>query len=383
MARNLIHANALVDYRGVIASPGAILREGNRIIAVGTPQDVGQIEDNSFTQLDGIVTPSFVNTHTHLDLSGVGIAPARESFVHWVDEVVLPIRDETEAVGDHVRTGIDLVTAGGSLIIGDIAGSLEAAEIVNDSQLHSVSFVELIGLGQRQHRAIELLQSLPPTFGISPHALYSCGKLVFESCFESGRKIATHLAESLEEIESVQQFQGALVEHAKRVGSWDDSVLPWNDHPIDAMLRVAGEVPFIAAHLNYVEDRHLPMLAASNITVAYCPRASKYFRHKNHRWMEMLNAGINVSLATDSLLCLDTPSRISVIDEMRLLYSDEQANPLRLLEMATVNGAVGLGFDPNVVSLTVGETAGLLVFESVGTNPILDIFTSPTMPTWL
>ena len=51
------------------------------------------------------------------------------------------------------------------------------------------------------------------------------------------------------------------------------------------------------------------MLAASNITVAYCPRASHYFGHTNHRWKEMLDAGINVALGTDSLLCLDTPDQ--------------------------------------------------------------------------
>ena len=383
MPRNLIHANALVDYRGVIASPGAILKEGNQIIAVGTPQEVGSHEECSLTQINGVVTPSFVNAHAHLDLSGVGIVPAKESFVQWVRDVVLPIRREPEVIDQHVRAGIELIIAGGSQIVGDIAGSLRAAELVAELLLYPRSYVELLGLGQRQQLAIEQLQAIPPSFGLSPHAPYSCGRDVYAACFESGRLISTHLAESLEEIDSVQHCKGTLVEHAKNVGVWDDTVEDWNEHPIDAILNVAGNHPFVAAHLNYVENHHMDKLSTSNITVAYCPRASQYFGHSNHRWQEMIEKGINVALGTDSLLCLDTPDRISVLDEMRLLHTRDQAGPEVLLKMGTVNGAIGLGFDPDLVTLTVGETAGLLWFNTAGIDPLTEIFNNTSMPTWL
>ncbi len=383
MPRNLIHSNALVDYRGVIASPGAILREGNRIIAVGSPQEVGGNDECSLTQVNGVVTPSFVNAHAHLDLSGVGTVSAKESFVQWVEDVVLPIRREPEAIDQHVRAGIELVIAGGSQIVGDIAGSLRAAELTAELLLYPRSYVELLGLGQRQQLAVEQLQAVPLQFGLSPHAPYSCGRDVYAACFESGRPVSTHLAESLEEIDSVQHCKGALVNHAKNVGSWDDSVEAWNEHPIDAVLDVAGCQPFVAAHLNYVENHHMDKLSTSNITVAYCPRASQYFGHSNHRWQEMIERGINVALGTDSLLCLDTPDRISVIDEMRLLHARDQADPELLLKIGTVNGAIGLGFDPNLVTLTVGETAGLLAFDTAGNDPLNEIFNSSSMPTWL
>jgi len=381
--RNLVHARAIVDYRGVIASPGAILLEGNCIIAAGTPQELGTPEDAELTQVDSVITPSFVNTHTHMDLSGVGLAPARDSFVQWVEEAVLPIRRDIDAIEENVRIGIALSIAGGSLIVGDIAGTQLAAEIVESSALLSLSFVELLGLGQRQNVAIEKLSTIPTPFGVSPHAPFSCGKALYEACFESGRRIATHLAETLEEIESVRDFHGPLVEYAIRAGSWDDTVESWNEHPIDAVLRVAGEKQFIAAHLNYIEDHHLPMLAASNMTVAYCPRASHYFGHINHRWKEMLEVGINVALGTDSLLCLDTPDRISVIDEMRYLHKESEVDPIQLLTMGTINGAIGLGFDPNLVTLDAGDTAGLLAFDSLGNDPLFDIFNATTMPNWL
>ena len=127
-----------MDYRGVIASPGAILLEGNCIIAAGTPQELGTPEDAELTQDDSVITPSFVNTHTHMDLSGGGLAPARDSFVQWVEEAVLPIRRDIDAIEENVRIGIALSIAGGSLIVGDIAGTQLAAEIVESSALLSL-----------------------------------------------------------------------------------------------------------------------------------------------------------------------------------------------------------------------------------------------------
>ncbi len=380
--RILIHSHALVDYRGVIASPGALLLEGDSIIDVGTPQAIGTPDGVQFTQIDKVVTPTVVNAHTHLDLSKVGTCPPKNSFTEWVTEVVLPIRSDEEGVEDGVLKGIALSKAGGSVIVGDIAGSLEAAEIVQANMPFARSYVELLGLGQRQQSAIDRIDALPDHVDLSPHALYSCGEQVFHACFQSGRRVSTHLSETLEEIESVRDAHGPLVEHAKKVGSWDESVQPWGEHPIEAFLKVAGQHTCIAAHLNYLDTNHLPLLASSNITVAYCPRASTYFGHTNHRWKEMIDAGINVVLGTDSLLCLDTPDRISVIDEMRLLYSRDGGDPLQLLNMATVHGATALGFDSSLVTLEKGRIAGLLAFENVR-DPLSSIFESSTMPTWV
>ena len=151
MPRNLIHADAIVDFRGVIASPGAILLEENRIVSSGSPQEIGAPSNATLTQINGIITPSFVNTHSHLDLSGVGTTPARESLTSWIEEVVFPIRRDVSSIRSAVQHGIELVHAGGTTILGDISGTVEAAEVVQASFLDATPFVELIGTGNR-HR---------------------------------------------------------------------------------------------------------------------------------------------------------------------------------------------------------------------------------------
>jgi len=383
MPRNLIHANAIVDYRGVLASPGAVLFDESNIIGVGTPQEIGVPGDASLTQIDSTVTPSFVNTHTHIDLSGYGAVPSNKSLHEWVEDVVFPLRCDSSSIEEVISKGVALLRQGGTSLVGDIAGSLEAADLVDASELEAIVFLELLGTGGRQKAAIEQLHGLKERYGVEPHAPYSCGLEVFQAAFDSGRQIATHLAETEDEIEFAKYRTGATSDFLKRIGIWNEDESPWGCHPIDAILDIAGDTPFIAAHLNYVEDQHLQQLAESNCTVAYCPRASSYFGHTNHRWQEMLEAGIRVSIGTDSMLCLDTPDRISVIDELRFLSSQGTHDPRQLIEMGTVNGAVGLGFDPSLVTLDVGRTAGLLAFDSLGGDPLLDILSSNKMPYWL
>jgi cytosine/adenosine deaminase-related metal-dependent hydrolase len=167
----------------------------------------------------------------------------------------------------------------------------------------------------------------------------------------------------------------------KRIDVWEDSIKPYGEHPIDAILEIAGSAKFVSAHLNYVEDKHLELISKSNMSVAYCPRASEYFGHKDHRWKEMLEFGINVALGTDSLLCIDTSDRISVLDEMRLLYQRDGGEPNTLFAMASVNGAIALGLNPTLVSLSEGENAGLLGF--VGISSLKEVLDSKVSPTWI
>ena len=383
MPRNLTHVHALVDHRGVVASPGAVLTQENSIIAVGTPQEIGIPENASLTQIDGILTPSFVNTHTHLDLSGAGPVPARDSFSDWVVEVVSPIRKNKMAVSSAFALGEKLVRAGGSVIVGDIAGSKEAALMGQQSSLNVTSFYELIDSTNSIANVLERIRSLSIELDLSPHAPYSCSPEVFKAAFASGRKVSTHLCETLEEIEYAYSKGGAIAELENRLGVSSDKKKTWGTHPLEMVLQLAGGCKFIAAHLNYLEDEHISMLASSKCSLSYCPRASAYFGHKNHRWRELLNMGVNVSIGTDSLLCLDTPDRISVIDELRFLFAEGNIDNQQLLKMGTINGANALGVNPGLVSLTEGETAGLLIFERAGDDPLVDLLASKKMPVWL
>jgi cytosine/adenosine deaminase-related metal-dependent hydrolase len=293
--------------------------------------------------------------------------------------------------------GAELSRAGGTAIVGDIGGgqSLVPLEVLRRERLAGVNFLEVFGLGHRQPRAVEFLRQIAGDvapaidgvqLGLQPHAPYSCGREVYQAAADLNLPVSTHLAETREELDFVAHATGPLRDMLISIGVWDDSIKSHGLHPVDALADVLRSRPWIVAHLNCIEDRHLAMLAHWPITVAYCPRASAYFGHEGHWYRQMIEAGVRVAIGTDSILCLDTPDRISVLDEMRLLYRRDATDPLTLLRMATTNGAHALGFDPQVVSLGPGRISGVLgvrIDPTSDTDPLIQALTNNQSPEWI
>ena len=384
--RRLIRAAAIVDGQGQNATPGAVLLEGSQILASGDVSSIGPVDDAELIDRPRcVVLPALVNVHCHLDLSHIGPTPLDGDFVSWIEQLRTARAQTDEAIAASVRHGVELALAGGTALVGDIAGvgSLVPIEQLRASKLGGVSFLEVFGIGNRQDAAIETMKRAVhdcPAYeggvrlGVQPHAPYSCGRAVFEAAAQLDRPLATHLSETLDELQFVDTATGPLASMLKRFGVWDDSIGGCGCHPIDHIREILGDREIVAAHLNYVDNCHVEKLADWPITVAYCPRASAYFGHPYdgytpHRYRDMLEVGVNVALGTDGLPCLDTPDRISVLDEMRFLYQRDSADPIALLRMATVAGASALGFDESLFTLAPGPTAGLLAVEIDSDDP--------------
>ncbi len=381
MRRNLLHIACLLDGAGFKESPGAILMEGDSIIQVGTPQSIGKIQDIQITQIHGTVTPSLVNAHTHLDLTVETAKRNQMDFMPWVKEVVLPIRQEQTSndIQRAIERGVRLSKEGGCFTLGDIAGSLEAVNAFQSSDLQGVSYLELIGTGDRSAQVIERLSNMPDDCGVQPHAPYSCSRDVYEAAFNSNRPLATHLAETPEETECLVHRSGVIVEFAKSIGVWNEDIGHACVHPVDAICKIATR-PFLAAHCQYLEANHYELLRKTRASVVYCPRASAFFGHSHHPWKALLEHGVNVTLGTDSILCLDTPGRLTVLDDMRFLYR-QGADLATLLQMATVNGARALGLDESLYKISKGKIAGLIHFSDANKQGVEAILDSCKLPT--
>jgi cytosine/adenosine deaminase-related metal-dependent hydrolase len=215
--------------------------------------------------------------------------------------------------------------------------------------------------------------------------------------------MATHLGETPEEHEFVATGGGQHAEFLRSLGLWDASILETelvcDDLALDGV--GCGKTPvqhlapalemtrYLCAHVNDASDEDIAILARTESTVAYCPRASDYFKAHDyfgpHRYRDMLEAGINVCLGTDSIINLPPGTdRLSTLDEMRFLYRRDKTLPLTLLQMATINGAKALGLDEQTYSFTPGAPiAGVVAvpFSPVaGLSPLAAALSSDTPP---
>jgi cytosine/adenosine deaminase-related metal-dependent hydrolase len=381
--RWVIHADSVAD-AAQVDSPGALLFEGNRLLARGTPASIGALgPDVQTLEHDGLLIPPLVNAHVHLDLSDL-IAPLEmPGFRPWLRRVVEHRQHqiESDAVGRAVALGAAASIDGGCAFVGDICASNDALDALARTGLGGVGYREFTGHDSRAERGLQDLAALDASWpktgslrlGFSPHAPYSTGPAFYEAAAASGRPVATHLAESLEEEAFMRDGEGPFAQMLRDYG-YEDGVVPIpRAHPIDAVLPMMPRAGGVVVHLNYIEDRHIEALADANVTVVYCPRASRYFGHPQprdgeaspaHPWRALLRAGVPVALGTDGRPCLPGPGlrgqRLSTLDDALELIDRDDARIEEWLAMATVNGARALGIAPEQVTFSPGHKCGLL-----------------------
>ena len=208
-----IEAAAAADADRVTSPAVLLLDPSGTIEAIGHPEAIGPTEGKETLRLPGsVVLPGLVNAHAHLDLTALGTRPfdANAGFSAWAAMIRRERPSDPEAIAASVRLGIDASCRGGTAIVGDIAGNhgLPAFEALRSAGVRGVSYIEVFGIGKGEPGGCEFVERLahhadprtPTRLGISPHASYSCGDRVYALAASRGLPVATHLAETLEEL---------------------------------------------------------------------------------------------------------------------------------------------------------------------------------------
>lgn len=360
-----------------------------------------------------VLLPALVNAHAHLDLSHLGPQAhnADDGFTAWIDRVRLGRRTDPPAIAEAVRRGVALSLAGGVAAVGDVDGgyrgraTLAAAEAVRTSPLSGTSFAEFFAIGPNSETgwsgAALLFASASPAFGgrlgLSPHAPYTVAPPIFaKAAATAGVRLMTHLAESPEEVRFVRHGDGPMRAFLDSLGLWTDALrtqgIGVGLHPTDLLARALVAAPgrWAVVHMNDAPDRAIALLACTRTSVVYCPRASAAFaapRHFGvHRYREMLAAGVNVALGTDSILTLDTPDRISPLDDARLLWRRDGVDARTLLAMCTTRAAAAIGWPEERSRFVAGrQLGGVIAVPTAGAagNPLELVMKSEAGPEFL
>lgn len=409
----LFEAAAAVDATGWETRPGAVLVELDRaaggkspqirLLASGTPESVARHPAASAAERihrpSAVLLPGLVNAHAHLDLTFLCPRPFDRDggFVGWIDMVRRARLETGDAVRPSCEEGIRRSVRGGVIAIGDIAGNArrEPLAALRASPLIGVSFAEFFGLGARQAASIGAMEQLcagadAPALdadgvrlGLQPHAPYSAGIDLFRAAARLQRQLgvplATHLSETAEEVQFTSDAAGPLRGFLEGLGLWSDEVASAfgrGKTPVTHLVGPLTSGTFLAAHVNAITDLEIEALSNTGTSVVFCPRAWEYFRHEStlgpHRWKDLLAAGINVALGTDSIINLpmNEADRITPWDDARRLFERGERDASLLLRLITLNGAKALGLDPTMFMLSPSESprviAGLAMVELGG-----------------
>jgi cytosine/adenosine deaminase-related metal-dependent hydrolase len=352
-------------------------------------EDLGQV----------VLLPGLVNAHVHLELSALTPGDRPASFVEWVKRLLPRNPPEAQVAQAFVQRGVEVGVRQclqfGVTSVGDISRQCAMTRpLLQSGPLRVVSYGEIQAMAQRRGLLEERLALAADRthasdrlrVGISPHAPYSVEFEGYRRCLEVARvgnlPLATHLAETPEEAEFLHDHGGAFRELWRYLDAWDEHVPLFTGGPV-RLAAAAGllDYPTLLAHVNYCTDEELAMLAVSPASVVYCPRTHAYFGHPPHRWPDMLAAGVNVAVGTDS--CASSPN-LNLLDDLRLLHKiAPQAQANTLWEMATIRAARAIQADDRVGSITVGKRADFAAFAVSGDDPLREILESQVLPSRL
>ena len=366
---------------GVVFSDGKIVAVGDGVGLAAAHPDAA-LHDYG----ESVLLPGLVNAHVHLELSGHSRGGPPASFVDWLTDLMGRSVDVTQAV----QKGVEQSLRFGVTSVGDISRQCRVTRpLLAGGPLRVVSYGEVQAMATRRGLLDERFAAAVDTrdestqlcVGVTPHAPYSIEPDGYRRCLDfatrTGRPIATHLAETSDEAEFLADHTGPFRDLWRVLNAWDDQVPRFTGGPI---LYAKGlgliDHPTLLAHVNHCNDDELAILASGRASVVYCPRTHAYFGRQPHRWREMLAAGINVAVGTDS--CASSPD-LNLLDDLRLLHTiAPEVSALDLLAMATTRAARAIGMEAMVGSLTTGKAADAIVIPAKSLEDVLESAVLPS-----
>ena len=133
----------------------------------------------------------------------------------------------------------------------------------------------------------------------------------------------------------------------------------------------------MAVHMTQLNNDEITLTAEQGIHVVHCPESNLKLASGQCRVADLLKAGTNVCLGTDSA---SSNNDLDMLGEMRTACliakttaDDASALPAwQALEMATINGAKALNIADQVGSLEIGKAADMVAIDlnHLSTQPV-------------
>jgi len=325
---------------------------------------------------DGVLVPGLVNAHCHLELSALAqTIPGGGGFINWAQRFLKKV-GETPRELRRVAAGEAAAAAArsGTVAIGDVGNTLDAAPAIGAAGMGGVLFHELVGsreaktgdaLADAARERAEAASTWPARLEYvrAPHAPYSVGpdllRRIFAAAAAEKRATSIHLAEDEDEVSLLRDGSGAWPPMLAAMGI-DASTRTPGRSPVDYLASLGafdGPAPPLLVHMVCAgaEDRRIAREAGA--TVVLCPRSNLHIGGRLADVPALLDDGVSLALGTDSLA--STPD-LSLWGEIATLAQHFPAVPAaRWLEAATRGGAHALGLSSQG-TLAPGQRPGLL-----------------------
>jgi len=382
--RTLIKASVVHPVTSAPIGNGFVAIDGGLIESCGSLESIDEKSFGEVIELSNhILLPGFINSHSHLHLSGLRDAGIsyNASFSGWIREVIAYLQSSTmQERQSGVKAGIEEMILSGITSIADISPSAEAVEPLLASDINSLVFIEAIapysddaGVAfERVKHEVERVIAKGGRAGISPHAPHTVSSqlllMIKEYAQKNSLPLTMHIAETGKEVELLQNGTGEMAELFKSRGGLPEQA-GRGVTPIEFVESAGLLSNLLAVHLNCLSDDDIKLLIEKKSLPVFCPSSSKWFgRESLMPFDKFIDAGLKPTIGTDSLA---SNLSLSMLDELRTAKKFFPLLSLKtFIECATINPASALGF--NAGAIEAGRQADLIAFELVDGGSLLD-----------
>ena len=327
--------------------------------------------------MEGVLTPGFVNTHCHLELSHMkGMIPPHTGLQEFVKQIVALRQVEPEAIQEAIVTAENEMIANGIVAVGDISNTLDTLEQKAKHHLAYYSFVELYDLDPiRAHDKIIAGIEIQKKFqencvraSLVPHAPYSVSPRLWtllSEHFES-HTISMHNQETPDENDFFKTKSGSFLGMYERTKVSLDFFEATGLSSLQSVLPVFKNArTSILVHNSFTnaDDIDAVKNKMPNTFWCLCPNANQYIEQTMPPIELLRSEKAKIVIGTDSYA---SNWSLSVLDELNTIQKHNPTIPIsEILQWATLNGARALQMDKHLGSFEKGKKPGVVLLKGV------------------
>ncbi len=358
-----------------------ITDEQGKIEEIIAAKDAG----DNIQQLDGVLSPGFINCHCHLELSHMrGLIPEQTGLVDFVFKVVNERHFPEEEILDAIARAEDEMLANGIVAVGDICNNTLTLQQKQKQRLAYYNFIEVSGwvpsvAPLRFEKSLGFYQSFEGIKNekiknsLSPHAPYSVSDELWQlmSPYFKDNTITIHNQETDFEDLLFQKKEGDFTRMYDLMNMDTSFFKPTGKSSLQSYFsKMSNAKRVLLVHNTFAKEEDLLFVNRESSVVSWCVciNANQYIEkaappidllRKNH---------CHIVVGTDSLA---SNWSLNILDELKTITRHFPAVPLHeLLQWATLNGAKALQMEDQLGSFEKGKKPGLVLLTGLENDRI-------------
>lgn len=344
-------------------------------------QDISNAGDDIET-FKGLITPGFINTHCHLELSHLkDFVQTGTGLVEFVQKVMRYRTSFDEVKGEAMQNAAQEMYNTGIVAVGDICNTADSITVKQQSRLQWHNFIEVSGfIDAVATKRLADIKKIYTDFGIgnltktslSPHAPYSVSKTLFKelNLATANQLISIHNQECRAENELYQDKTGDFLNLYKNFGIDITSFEPTGKTSLKSWLPYfTNNQSIISVHNTFTSQEDIDFYQSqfpSNppLFVCLCINANKYIEQAVPPIELLRKNNCFITIGTDSYA---SNWQLNILEEIKTIQSEAtNAIPLaEVLQWATINGARALQMDNTLGSFEKDKQPGVVLIEGM------------------